>query len=106
MKTVKPVWLWLPGAIEPIMVGEYQLSESGGRPLGKFHYQHGYKNLPQAMPLDQHQLGRFNSISKTTDYEGLHDIFRDIKPEGCRRGGSSWRTARQASGNHPHLLHR
>lgn len=82
MKTVKPVWLWLPGAIEPIMVGEYQLSESGGRPLGEFHYQHGYKNLPQAMPLDQHQLGRFNSISKTTDYEGLHDIFRDIKPEG------------------------
>src|SRR5690606_37033485 len=78
----KPVWLWLPGATDPLQVGEYQLSSAGGRPLGSFHYLPAYRDMPQAMPLDQRQLARFNSTSKTTDYEGLHDIFRDVKPEG------------------------
>jgi len=82
MKAVKPVWLWLPQATEPVIVGEYQLTEAGGRPLGVFRYDEAYRRLPQALPLEQHQLARYNGISKTTDYEGLHDIFRDVKPEG------------------------
>lgn len=82
MKVVKPVWLWLPGATDPVIVGEYQLTDAGGRPLGAFRYQENYRDLPQAMSLDQHQLARYNSIAKTTDYAGLFDIFRDVKPEG------------------------
>lgn len=79
---VKPVWLWLPEATEPVLVGEYRLTEAGGRPLGSFRYQERYRGLPQAMPLDQHQLARYQGSAKTTDYEGLFDIFRDVKPEG------------------------
>ena len=80
--TVKPVWLWLPEATEPVIVGEYRLGEAGGRPLGSFRYQEGYRDQPQAMPLDQRQLVRSQGVAKTTDYEGLFDIFRDVKPEG------------------------
>lgn len=82
MKAVKPVWLWLPEATEPTLVGEYQLTDAGGRPLGAFQYQEGYKDRDDAMPLDQQQLGRYKGIAKTTDYAGLFDIFRDVKPEG------------------------
>lgn len=82
MTDTKPVWLWLPEAHEPVMVGEYQLSHAGGRPLGSFQYDNSYTSLPEAIPLDQQQLIRFKGIAKTTAYEGLHDIFRDVKPEG------------------------
>lgn len=82
MKTAKPVWLWLPQATEPVIVGEYLLTESGGRSLGAFYYQDGYRGLPEAIPLDQSQLARYNSVPKTTYHEGLYDIFRDVKPEG------------------------
>ena len=62
MKVVKPVWLWLPEATEPVIVGEYQLTDTGGRPLGAFLYQKSYKDLPQAMPLDQRQLAQNNGL--------------------------------------------
>lgn len=82
MNAVKPVWLWLPEATEPVIVGEYQLSNTGGRPLGALLYKDSYQKLPNAIPLDQQQLARFKGVAKTTAYEGLHDIFRDVKPEG------------------------
>ncbi|WP_312565565.1 type II toxin-antitoxin system HipA family toxin [Comamonas sp.] len=82
MTDAKPVWLWLPETTEPVIAGEYQLSNSGGRPLGAFVYESSYVSLPHAIPLDQQQLARFKGIAKTTAYEGLHDIFRDVKPEG------------------------
>lgn len=80
--TRKPVWIWLPDQAEPIVAGEYQLSVDGSKMLGSFHYDPRYRVLPQAFPLDQNQLSRYSGVSKTTDYEGLHDIFRDVKPEG------------------------
>ena len=80
--TRKPVWIWLPDQAEPIVAGEYQLSVDGSKMLGSFHYDPSYRVMPQAIPLDQNQLSRYSGVSKTTDYEGLHDIFRDVKPEG------------------------
>ena len=82
MQASKPVWVWLPGASEPVLAGEYHLSDAGGRALGSFRYDTSYTQLAQAFPLDQGQLARYKTIARTTDYQGLHDIFRDVKPEG------------------------
>lgn len=80
--TTKPVWVWLPSQNEPVLAGEYQLSEGKSRPLGTFRYDPAYYQRPDAFHLDQRQLSRYKGASQTTDYEGLHDIFRDVKPEG------------------------
>lgn len=82
MNLVKPVWLWLPEETEPVRVGEYLLREGGSQPVGEFRYLEAYTALHHAFPLDQLQLARYRSPAKTTDYQGLHDIFRDVKPEG------------------------
>lgn len=80
--TSKPVWVWLPRATQPVLAGEYQLDVSKTKPLGSFWYSPEYRNNEQAFRLDEAQLSSFKSIAKTTDYQGLHDIFKDVKPEG------------------------
>ena len=44
----KPVWVWLPGQVQPIVCGEFVLNNG----VGVFNYTDAYRALPQALALD------------------------------------------------------
>ncbi|WP_196250258.1 type II toxin-antitoxin system HipA family toxin [Comamonas testosteroni] len=52
------------------------------KPLGSFRYSEEYRKNEKAFRLDEGQLSSFRSIARATAYQGLHDIFKDVKPEG------------------------
>ncbi|GGH52443.1 hypothetical protein GCM10010975_07060 [Comamonas phosphati] len=64
------------------MAGRFSLGGYPGRPLGEFQYGEAYLAHSGRISLDQRQLLRFKGTARTTDYGGLFDIFRDVRPEG------------------------
>lgn len=80
--TGKPVWIWLPGHVHPVRAGTFTLAGTAATPLGSFVYDKAYVERADRMALDERQLRGFRVTAKTTDYQGLFDILRDVKPEG------------------------
>lgn len=75
----KPVWLWLPGDVEPTACGRFTLE---GR-VGKFEYRQAYVE-DHDLALDPVHLavgGRPRAI-KEHKQDGLFGVIRDAKPEG------------------------
>lgn len=70
------VWAWLPGALEPVVVG--RLKEQSDRRL-LFHYGRSYLNRPDAIPLDDREL----PLQK-----GFLPLFNGLSIPGCLRDGS------------------
>lgn len=80
--TSKPVWIWLPGQTQPVRAGIFTLAGTAAIPLGTFAYDKAYAERPDRMALDERQLRGFRGTAKTTDYQGVFDILRDVTPEG------------------------
>ena len=75
----KPVWLWLPGDVEPTECGRFTLE---GR-VGKFEYRQAYVE-DHDLALDPVHLavgGRSRAIVERKQ-DGLFGVIRDAKPEG------------------------
>ena len=75
----KPVWLWLPGDVEPTECGRFTLE---GR-VGKFEYRQAYVE-DHDLALDPVHLavgGRPRAIVEHKQ-DGLFGVIRDAKPEG------------------------
>lgn len=80
--TSKPVWIWLPGQTQPVQAGIFTLAGTAAIPLGSFAYDKAYVERPDRVALDERQLRGFRGTAKTTDYQGVFDILRDVTPEG------------------------
>lgn len=76
----KPVWVWRPGASEPVRCGMFSLA--GG--VGTFSYDAAYRALGDAVALDPMHLPftRSQRPMKETRQGGLFGVFRDASPEG------------------------
>ena len=76
----KPVWVWLPGQVQPVLCGEFALNNG----VGVFNYTDAYRALPQALALDPLHLPltRSRRPFKETRQQGLFGVFRDASPEG------------------------
>ena len=76
----KPVWVWLPGHVQPVVCGEFTLKNG----VGVFNYTDAYRALPQALALDPLHLPltRSRRPFKETRQQGLFGVFRDASPEG------------------------
>ena len=76
----KPVWVWLPGQVQPVLCGEFTLKNG----VGVFNYTDAYRALPQALALDPLHLPltRSRRPFKETRQQGLFGVFRDASPEG------------------------
>ena len=76
----KPVWVWLPTQAQPVRCGTFSLAAG----VGAFVYDDDYKELPDALQLDEFSL-RFTRSKKgvkETRQGGLFGVFRDASPEG------------------------
>ncbi|WP_280188948.1 type II toxin-antitoxin system HipA family toxin [Delftia sp. PS-11] len=80
--TSKPVWIWLPGQTQPVRAGTFTLAGTAAIPLGSFAYDKAYVERTDRIALDERQLRGFRGMAKTTDYQGVFDILRDVTPEG------------------------
>lgn len=78
----KPVWIWLPGQTRPVQAGRFTLQGTAAIPLGSFTYDKAYVERPDRIALDERQLRGFRGTARTTDYQGVFDILRDVVPEG------------------------
>lgn len=78
--TEKPVWVWLPGAADPIRAGLFTLQHG----LGRFVYDPNYLERAGALPLDPFSLPFTPSRRGATESRqgGLFGVFRDASPEG------------------------
>lgn len=78
----KPVWIWLPGATQPVRAGTFTLTQAS-KPVGSFVYEQEYLDRTAHIPLDKGQLQYLRRRPpKATRNGGLYDVFKDVKPEG------------------------
>ncbi len=78
--SVKPVWVWLPGAHQPVQCGTFSLVNA----VGTFEYTSAYKGMPGAISIDPAHLPLTRSMRpyKETRQGGLFGVLRDASPEG------------------------
>lgn len=76
----KPVWVWLPGACEPVRCGTFSLQAG----VGTFQYDAAYRARADAVALDPMHLPftRSRQPFKETLQGGLFGVMRDASPEG------------------------
>lgn len=76
----KPVWCWLPGAVEPTRCGTFTWREG----LGEFVYDSDFMAQDGAGPLDPVNLpfSRSKRPHRETKQKGLFGVLRDASPEG------------------------
>lgn len=77
---VKPVWVWLPGEVEPVQCGMFKWKDG----LGEFSYDTDYRDRRGSLPLDPTTLPftRSPRPHRETKQRGLFGVFRDASPEG------------------------
>ena len=78
--TEKPVWVWLPGEVQPVHCGTFSLKAG----VGTFHYEPSYRARDNALSLDAFSLPFTRRVrgAKETCQGGLFGVFRDASPEG------------------------
>ena len=95
--TFKPVWVWLPGQVQPTQCGEFELEGQ----VGRFHYLADYLKRADAVALDPLHLPlkRSEFWARETRQEGLFGVIRDARPEGFGLALLEKRHAREDLGN-------
>ena len=76
----KPVWVWLPDALEPVRAGVFTWKPG----LGRFKYDEAYRALGHSIALDPLHLPwtRKDKGANETANQGVFGVFRDASPEG------------------------
>jgi len=94
---LKPVWVWLPGQVQPTQCGEFELQGQ----VGRFHYSADYLKRGDAVALDPLHLPlkRSEFWTRETRQEGLFGVIRDARPEGFGLTVLENRHAREDLGN-------
>ena len=75
-----PVWVWLPGGVEPVQAGELM----GAGPGARFSYLPEYLGRTDAVALDpvELRLTRKKSGTLLAASDGLPGVIRDARPAG------------------------
>lgn len=76
------VWLWLPGATEPVVCGKVA-ADQGTNAVHRFIYGRSYRELANAIPLLPANLPL--SEDEHTTRRGLHGVLRDAAPDAWGR---------------------
>ncbi|MFM0207591.1 type II toxin-antitoxin system HipA family toxin [Paraburkholderia sediminicola] len=76
----RPVWIWLPGEVEPVACGTFEWSPG----IGQFAYLPDYRARAGALPIDPSNLpfSRSTKPATTTLMNGVFGVLRDAAPEG------------------------
>lgn len=76
------VHIWLPGAVEAVTAGKFQLTQGrNGTPLGRFVYGKSYLQRADAVPFDPVQLVLSDKTHETTALNGVFGVLRDSSPD-------------------------
>lgn len=76
----RPVWIWLPGNVAPVVCGTFEWSPG----IGHFAYLPEYRARADALPIDPGNLpfSRSTKPATTTLMNGIFGVLRDAAPEG------------------------
>ena len=78
--TAVPVWVWLPGANEPVQAGE--MSPQGAGKTATFSYHPDYLSRPDRLALDPLHLRLRKGAMGLNAADGLPGVVRDAMPAG------------------------
>lgn len=77
------VWIWLPGAAEPVICGRVAGSGNVPEAIHRFIYGRSYRELEGAIPLAPHVLPL--RAGEQLSRRGLHGVLRDAAPDAWGR---------------------
>lgn len=79
------VWLHLPGAVEPTLIGRATRFFGGTLPVGNFVYAKSYLENPKALPIDAVFLPLENRVFETSLLTGHFSALLDAGPDAWGR---------------------
>lgn len=77
------VWIWLPGATEPVICGRVACGENIPEAAHRFIYGRSYRELDAAIALIPHGLPL--RAGEQSSRRGLHGVLRDAAPDAWGR---------------------
>ncbi len=77
------VWIWLPGAAEPVVCGKVAAQGAEPNAIHRFVYGRSYRELETAIPLLPHTLPI--KTGEQPSRRGLHGVLRDAAPDAWGR---------------------
>jgi serine/threonine-protein kinase HipA len=76
------VYITLPGQIEPVTAGRFELSvDRRGTPLGRFVYGRSYRDRPDSVAIDPIELKLGSRVYETVLLNGVFGALRDAGPD-------------------------
>lgn len=81
MRIEKPVWVWLPQSVSPVLAGLFSLDEGRGR----FCYDKAYLSMLESLPLDPLSLPLSRRNMVEIHHGGIFGILRDSGPDSWGR---------------------
>lgn len=100
------VYITLPGEVEPITAGRFELRPSrGGVPVGRFVYGKSYLARANAVPLDPVELRLAPKVYETTALHGVFGALRDAGPDAWGRRIIERHAGKPQLGELDYLLH-
>lgn len=76
------VYITLPGQIDPVTAGRFELSvDRRGSPLGRFVYGRSYRERPDAVAIDPIDLKLGSRVYETVLLSGVFGALRDAGPD-------------------------
>jgi serine/threonine-protein kinase HipA len=79
------VFIYLPGELQPIVAGRFDLDPGVSPAVGRFVYGESYLANPAAVPLDPIALPLREQLFSTTLSSGFFGVFRDAIPDDWGR---------------------
>lgn len=79
------VYLQLPGSLEVVTAGYYELDVRSGAPTGVFVYNPKYLERPHAVPLEPFELPLRAGRVETVKLRGIFGCLRDASPDAWGR---------------------
>ncbi|NMM20950.1 MAG: type II toxin-antitoxin system HipA family toxin [Rhodoferax sp.] len=81
----KPLWVYLPGQIEPVLCGRYDRRENEAGVVGAFTYGQSYLERTDRLPIDPIALPLEAKHYETTALNGWFSVLLDAGPDAWGR---------------------
>jgi serine/threonine-protein kinase HipA len=99
------VYLQLPGSLEVVTAGFYELNFPQGTPTGSFTYEPAYLSRKDAVALDLYELPLKSQVARTVKLKGIFGPLRDASPDFWGRRIIEKRCGRTDMTEAEYLLH-
>ena len=99
------VYLQLPGSLETVTAGRYQLDLQDRVGIGRFVYGSSYRGNPAAVPLDPFDLPIVARTLETAKMGGIFGALRDASPDTWGRSVIEKQLGRTDLSEVDYLLH-